>query len=130
MASGRHCDEVDALTSRFVEQCIHDEAVTTFDNQCFAVRAEQRDILMEHARMGSAFSEAGHGNDIRLACHGLDTNDNDFVVGLLGPNLHPLSAMVQAMRKTVQTSRHLAHLGPFFIGYAEARLNPEAVNAP
>jgi chlorite dismutase len=82
----------------------------------------QREVLMEHARLGSAFSEAGHGNDIRLACHGLDRDDNDFVIGLLGPRLHPLSAMVQAMRKTVQTSQHLAQLGPFFVGYVEARL--------
>lgn len=88
--------------------------------------AGQREILMEHARIGRAFSEAGHGNDIRLACHGLDQHDNDFVIGLLGPELHPLSAMVQAMRKTVQTSQHLARLGPFFVGYVEARLDPSS----
>ena len=86
--------------------------------------AAQRDVLMEHARIGSAFSEAGHGFDIRLACHGLDRNDNDFVIGLLGATLHPLSAMVQAMRKTVQTSQHLEQLGPFFVGYVETRIKP------
>ena len=59
---------------------------------------------------------AGLGYDIRLACHGLDRADNDFVVGLLGPELHPLSVIVQRMRKTRQTSLHLERLGPFFVG--------------
>lgn len=77
---------------------------------------EQRTILMEHGGIGRAFGKAGHGYDIRLACHGLDKNDNDFVVGLVGPRLHPLSIIVQRMRKTKQTSLHLEHLGPFFIG--------------
>lgn len=77
---------------------------------------EQRTILMEHGGIGRAFGEAGHGYDIRLACFGLDKNDNDFVVGLLGPQLHPLSLIVQRMRKTRQTSLHLERLGPFFVG--------------
>ena len=63
-----------------------------------------------------AFGRAGLGHDIRLACHGLDKWDNDFVVGLLGPELHPLSIIVQRMRKTRQTSLHLERLGPFFVG--------------
>ncbi|HEY5567238.1 MAG TPA: hypothetical protein VIM81_08350, partial [Gammaproteobacteria bacterium] len=51
-----------------------------------------------------------------LACHGLDKNDNDFIIGLLGRKLHPLSAIVQEMRKTEQTSQYLDSLGPFFVG--------------
>ena len=51
-----------------------------------------------------------------LACHGLDKFDNDFVIGLLGPELYPLSCIVQRMRKTKQTSQHLERLGPFWIG--------------
>lgn len=78
--------------------------------------AEQKEILMEHAGLGMSFSQGGYGQDIRLACHGLDAQDNDFVVGLVGPELYPLSAMVQTMRKTQQTSRHLDRLGPFFVG--------------
>lgn len=77
---------------------------------------EQNVILMEHGGIGRAFGKAKLGYDIRLACHGLDKNDNDFVVGLLGPELYPLSAIVQRMRKTKQTSLHLEHLGPFFVG--------------
>jgi chlorite dismutase len=77
---------------------------------------EQRTILMEHGGIGRAFGEAGHGYDIRLACYGLDKYDNDFVVGLLGPQLYPLSLIVQRMRKTKQTSLHLERLGPFFAG--------------
>jgi hypothetical protein len=79
-------------------------------------RQEQNRILMEHGGVGKAFGRAGLGYDIRLACHGLDKHDNDFVVGLLGPELHPLSVIVQRMRKTRQTSLHLERLGPFFVG--------------
>ncbi len=80
--------------------------------------AEERDILMEHGRIGHLFGSAGLAQDIRLACFGLDRNDNDFVIGLLGPNLFPLSAVVQTMRKTRQTSEFIEQLGPFFIGKA------------
>jgi chlorite dismutase len=79
-------------------------------------RKEQDAILMEHGGVGMSFGKAGLGYDIRLACHGLDQADNDFVVGLLGPELHPLSIIVQRMRKTRQTSLHLERLGPFFVG--------------
>ena len=79
-------------------------------------RKEQNAILMEHGGVGMAFGRAGLGYDIRLACHGLDKLDNDFVVGLLGAELHPLSIIVQRMRKTRQTSLHLERLGPFFVG--------------
>jgi chlorite dismutase len=79
-------------------------------------RREQDTILMEHGGIGIAFGRAGLGYDIRLACHGLDRDDADFVVGLLGPELHPLSIIVQRMRKTKQTSLHLERLGPFFVG--------------
>jgi chlorite dismutase len=79
-------------------------------------RQEQNRILMEHGGIGASFGRAGLGYDIRLACHGLDKLDNDFVVGLLGRELHPLSIIVQRMRKTRQTSLHLERLGPFFVG--------------
>ena len=79
-------------------------------------KREQDTVLMEHGGIGMAFGRAGLGYDIRLACHGLDREDNDFVVGLLGPKLHPLSIIVQRMRKTKQTSLHLERLGPFFVG--------------
>ena len=77
---------------------------------------EQRTILMEHGGIGRAYGRADYAHDIRLACHGLDKNDNDFVVGLVGKELYPLSALVQRMRKTRQTSQYLEQLGPFFIG--------------
>ncbi len=71
---------------------------------------------MEHGGVGRSYGRAGHGYDVRLACYGLDKNDNDFVIGLLGPELYPLSSIVQRMRKTKQTSMYLERLGPFFIG--------------
>lgn len=79
---------------------------------------EQRVILAEHGAIGMAFGAADLAHDIRLACHGFDVDDNDFVVGLVGKDLYPLSAVVQAMRKTQQTSLYLDRLGPFFTGRA------------
>ena len=79
---------------------------------------EQRAILGEHGKLGFKFGHAGLGRDIRLACHGLDKYDNDFVIGVLGKELFPLSALIQAMRKTKQTSQYLESLGPFFVGKA------------
>jgi chlorite dismutase len=77
---------------------------------------EQQIVLREHGGIGFTFGRAGYATDIRLACHGLDKNDNDFVIGVLGHELYPCSAVVQAMRKTKQTSQYLESLGPFFIG--------------
>jgi hypothetical protein len=79
---------------------------------------EQRALLAEHGNLGRTYGEGGYAQDIRLACHGLDTNDNDFVVGLLGPKLHPLSALVQQMRTTQHTALYLDRIGPFFVGRA------------
>jgi chlorite dismutase len=77
---------------------------------------EQRVILAEHGAIGMSFGAADLVHDVRLACHGLDKNDNDFIVGLIGKELFPLSAIVQTMRKTQQTSLYLERLGPFFVG--------------
>jgi chlorite dismutase len=77
---------------------------------------EQRTILAEHGQLGMTFGSADFAHDIRLACHGLDRDDNDFVIGLIGKALFPLSALVQVMRKTQQTSLYLDRLGPFFVG--------------
>ena len=77
---------------------------------------EQRAILAEHGAIGMAFGAADYVHDIRLACHGLDAYDNDFVIGLIGKDLFPLSAVVQSMRGTQQTALYLDRLGPFFVG--------------
>jgi len=63
---------------------------------------------------------------VRLACFGMDKNDNDFVIGLIGKELYPLSACVQAMRRTRQTSTLMEHMGPFFIGKAVWQRNHQA----
>lgn len=79
---------------------------------------DRRRILKEHGSIGIAFGKADIAHDVRLACHGLDKNDNDFVIGLVGSELYPLSYVVQRMRSTEQTSQYLSSLGPFFIGRA------------
>jgi len=82
---------------------------------------EQASILREHSIIGRAYGQQDLAHDVRLACHGLDAKDNEFVVGLIGHDLHPLSHVVQAMRKTRQTAEFIAQMGPFFVGYAVAR---------
>jgi len=77
---------------------------------------QRRAVLKEHGAIGKSFGQADLAHDIRLACHGLDKHDNDFVVGLLGRELFPLSAIVQTMRGTQQTSLYIERLGPFFVG--------------
>jgi len=77
---------------------------------------EKGGILREHATIGRAYGAQDLAHDVRLACHGLDANDNEFVIGLIGSNLHRLSHVVQAMRGTVQTSQYIEQMGPFFVG--------------
>ena len=79
---------------------------------------EQGEILREHGAIGRAYAEADLAHDIRLACHGLDVNDNDFLIGLVGADLYPLSHLIQSMRRTIQTTQYLERLGPFFVGRA------------
>lgn len=83
---------------------------------------EQGAILREHGEIGRAYGEKNLAHDVRLACHGLDANDNEFVIGLIGEDLHPLSHVVQRMRSTRQTSEYIVQMGPFFIGHAAARV--------
>ena len=78
--------------------------------------AERQAILREHGAIGMRFGRGGLARDIRLACHGLDAQDNDFVIGLTGRQLGPLSKLVETMRQTQQTSTYLERLGPFFVG--------------
>lgn len=87
---------------------------------------ERGPILSEHGKIGRAYGEQGLGSDIRLACHGLDANDNEFVIALLGGRLHPLSHLVQRMRSTVQTSTYIAQMGPFFVGHVAWRRGGKA----
>lgn len=78
---------------------------------------EQSHTLREHAALGIAYGQAELGHDVRLACHGIDAGDNEFLIGLVGKDLHPLSHLVQAMRKTRQTSEFIEKMGPFFVGW-------------
>lgn len=94
----------------------------TFEKQ---PREEQRKMLMEHGGIGHAYGKAGYATDIRLAGHGLNTEDNDFIVGLLGKELFPLSALVQHMRRTRQTSEFIERMGPFFVGQAIWQSTPD-----
>ncbi len=79
-------------------------------------RGDQGRILMEHGTVGRGYGELGLAVDVRLECHGLDRDDNEFVIGLIGPELYPLSKLVKDMRPTVQTSEYIRDMGPFFVG--------------
>lgn len=82
---------------------------------------EQGGILREHAHIGFAYGQQELASDVRLACHGLDAEDNEFVIGIVGKDLHRLSHLVQTMRKTRQTSEYIAKMGPFFVGHVVHR---------
>ncbi len=82
---------------------------------------EKGSILREHATIGRAYGGQDLAHDVRLACHGLDANDNEFLIGLVGKTLHPLSHVVQTMRGTKQTSEYISQMGPFFVGRVSAR---------
>jgi len=82
---------------------------------------ERGSIMREHAGIGRAYGAQDLAHDVRLACHGLDANDNEFMIGLVGKDLHPLSHVVQAMRSTRQTSEFITQMGPFFVGRAAFR---------
>lgn len=90
---------------------------------------EQMTVLREHGKIGLGFGEAGLAHDVRLACFGMDKHDNDFVIGLIGKDLFPLSACVQAMRKTQQTAHHMQEMGPFFVGRAVWQKNKDLTPA-
>jgi chlorite dismutase len=83
---------------------------------------EQSAILREHGTIGRSYGEQDFAHDVRLACHGLDANDNEFLIGLVGKELHPLSHVVQTMRGTRQTAEYMQHMGPFFVGRAVRRV--------
>ncbi|HYP88840.1 MAG TPA: chlorite dismutase family protein [Polyangiaceae bacterium] len=82
---------------------------------------ERGQIMREHGGVGRAYGSQDLAHDVRLACHGLDQADNDFVIGLVGKELHPLSHVVQAMRQTRQTAEFMDKMGPFFVGRAVFR---------
>jgi chlorite dismutase len=86
---------------------------------------EKSVIMREHATIGKTYGAADLAHDVRLACHGLDANDNEFVIGLVGQELYPLSHVVQSMRRTRQTAEFIVQMGPFFVGRALWR-NPGA----
>jgi hypothetical protein len=77
---------------------------------------DQADVMREHGGIGRDYGERDFAHDIRLSCHGLDASDNDFVIGLVGRELYPLSHVVQAMRRTRQTAEFVEKMGPFFVG--------------
>jgi len=79
-------------------------------------RDEQGKIMLEHAMIGRAYGKAGQAFDIRLECHGLDRDDNEFVLGIVGAKLHALSKLIKDMRRTRQTAEFMEKMGPFFVG--------------
>ncbi len=93
-------------------------------------RLEHRErgrILGEHAMLGRSYAAGGYASDIRLACFGLDTNDNEFVIGLVGAELYPLSRLIQDMRQTEQTTKYIESLGPFFIGKVQKQFTKHSM---
>lgn len=78
---------------------------------------ERGRTLMEHGLIGRAFGMEGLGRDVRLSSFGIDENDNDYLIALIGQELFPLSKLVETMRGTIQTSTYMEKMGPFFVGH-------------
>lgn len=78
--------------------------------------SEQCDMLLTHASIGKSYADADAAKDVRLKCYGIDEKDNEFVIGLIGKELSPLSRIVEDLRKTEHTSTYMQSLGPFFVG--------------
>ncbi|MEE2637420.1 MAG: chlorite dismutase family protein [Acidobacteriota bacterium] len=124
-SSGRETDLRDFLLHRVRRQVLNPESpwgiwyplrrIGAFNR---LPRGDQGRILMEHGTVGRGYGELGLAADVRLECHGLDRGDNEFVIGLIGPELYPLSKLVKDMRPTVQTSEYIKEMGPFFVGRA------------
>lgn len=131
-STGHEPDLADALLKRPVRNVLNESLpwhvwYPLKRNGAFA-KLEPHDqsmILREHAALGMAYGAQELAHDIRLACHGLDSADNDFIIGLVGSTLQPLSHLVQAMRKTRQTSEFIAKMGPFFVGHVITRSEGE-----
>lgn len=79
---------------------------------------EKAALLREHGEIGKAYGASDLAHDVRLASHGLDENNNDFTIGLVGKDLYPLSHVIQSMRGTRQTADFISQMGPFFVGRA------------
>jgi chlorite dismutase len=122
-SSGREADLVDFLLHKSRRNALNPELgwaiwyplrrIGAFNRLS---RDEQGKMMLEHALLGRAYGEAGHAVDIRLECHGLDRDDNEFVLGIVGKELYPLSRLIKDMRRTRQTSEFMEKMGPFFIG--------------
>jgi chlorite dismutase len=78
--------------------------------------------MSEHGKIGRAYGEQDLVHDVRLASYGLDQDDNEFVIGLIGKDLHPLSHVVESMRRTRQTAEYMQQMGPFFVGHVAFRV--------
>lgn len=78
--------------------------------------------MSEHGKIGRAYGEQDLVHDVRLNCYGLDKDDNEFVIGLIGKDLMPLSHVVESMRRTRQTAEFMQHMGPFFVGHVRLRV--------
>jgi chlorite dismutase len=85
--------------------------------------ATKCEYLLHHASIGRAYGAAGYAHDIRLNCFGMDGDDNEFVIGLVGKDLNPLSKVIQDMRATKHTSLYMDKLGPFFVGFKKYQFN-------
>ena len=62
-------------------------------------------MLMEHGGIGRAFGKGDLAHDVRLACHGLDPNDNDFVAGLVGDSALRNAARLEVSSRPCDRTR-------------------------
>ena len=91
-SSGRESDLTDFLLNKVRRHALNPDypwgvwyPLRRFGAFNLLPRGDQGRILMEHGMVGRGYGDLGLAVDIRLECHGLDRDDNEFVIGLIGP---------------------------------------------
>jgi len=85
----------------------------------------QQSVHDEHIEAAKSFIAEGRVSYARLACHGLDPEDNDYISYMAAADLGDISSLAEAIRGTAQVSTHTDKMGPVFVG-RKIWQNPEA----
>jgi chlorite dismutase len=78
--------------------------------------AAQAKVHKAHGTVAKSFTDDGRVAYVRLACHGIDPEDNDQIFGLTAGSLMDISLLQEAMRGTAQVATHVSKMGPVFVG--------------
>ena len=78
--------------------------------------AAQAKVLEEAGGVAKSSIDEGKVSYVRLACQGIDPEDNDHIFALTAANLLDINELQAAMRGTALLTTHLQKMGPVFVG--------------